>query len=747
MAPVLALVPDWQDQPFDRLVALLRVVNALLLAPLPLLGFALARRVGLAEPVAVAAAAVPLAVPQLYHIGSSVNNDNLLLPLLAGTFVVAASVGRGDLRLRTAGRLGALTGLCLLTKGLALFLPLLVALAYAVGASRAGLRRSVLPAVTALGTGFGIGGWWWVHNKLAYGTFQPDGTKLVQPKLVAHTSWAQTGGEWLGQFSWLMNRRFWLDPGSTAVPHLTDVAAAVAAALVVAGVGLSVLTRTPRWRDALLLALPLACIAGIVGYGSWETWEKVIRASGMQGRYLYGALPGLAVLVVAGAGRLLGRRRAVLPLLVLLLAAAMQAVALRLTLPIYWLPETGSGPARLLGGIEALLAWSAWPPAVVVAARGSAPLRRSAAPRTADRRPWFPPLARSGAWAPLCSLPVTYDLPAQQAELVALRVGQHVPGLGPGLSDLDGPGAEREQPGQLGGLVPVGRVDVQVQPQLLPLGLGAQAEDQRRLRPAEAGPGPDLHPVVGPAQLHVVEHLRPERGQPVGVRAVQHQLGDPARHRQTVRDAARSRTTEMPSARPAAPPADPRSEGGEDRLRARHGGDLVPDPAGGRGEGRLGEQPAGGRADRVRRRPRPAQDQGRPALRGRGVVELVAPARQEELREPEAVAREHGGGAPCETTAVHSGSSGPCGTYPSTRTLGGCGPRTAGSTSGPTPTTTLTGRSRSPASAASKAPGCLPRIVPRVRCTVCRCGSAATRSASPGAGVSSPGAGRSGRTS
>lgn len=367
MAPVLALVPGWQDQPFDRLVALLRVVNALLLAPLPLLGFALARRVGLAGPVAVAAAAMPLAVPQLYHIGSSVNNDNLLLPLLAGSFVVAASVGRGDLRLRTAGRLGALTGLCLLTKGLALFLPLLVALAYAVGASRAGPRRSVLPAATALGTGFGIGGWWWVRNKIAYGTFQPDGTKLVQPELVAHTSWAQSGGEWLGQFGRLMNRRFWLDPGSTAVPHLTDVAAAVAAALVVAGVALSVLTRAPRWRDALLLVLPLACLAGIVGYGSWDAWEKVIRASGMQGRYLYGALPGLAVLVVAGAGRVLGRRRAVLPLLVLLLAAAMQAVALRLTLPVYWLPETGSGPARLLGGIEALLAWSAWPPVVVVA--------------------------------------------------------------------------------------------------------------------------------------------------------------------------------------------------------------------------------------------------------------------------------------------------------------------------------------------------------------------------------------------
>lgn len=367
LAPVLALAPHWQDQPFDRLVALLRVVNALLLAPLPLLGFALARRVGLAEPVAVAAAAVPLAVPQLYHIGASVNNDNLLLPLLAGAFVAVAAVGRGDVRLRTAGVLGLLTGLCLLTKGLALFLPLLAGLAYLVAASRVGLRRSVLPAAAALATGLGIGGWWWVRNKLAYGTFQPDGTKLVQPELVPHTSFAETGGQWLGHFGTLMNRRFWLDPGSTLVQPVTDVAAAVAAALVVTGVGLSLATRSPRLRDALLLAVPLVCLAGIVGYGSWEAWEKVIRQSGMQGRYLYGALPGLAVLVVAGAGRLLGRRRAVLPLAVVLLAAAVQAVALRLTLPIYWLPESGSRPARLAGGIEAMLAWSPWPPVAVVA--------------------------------------------------------------------------------------------------------------------------------------------------------------------------------------------------------------------------------------------------------------------------------------------------------------------------------------------------------------------------------------------
>ena len=274
MAPVLAVVPHWADQPFDRVVSWLRAVDALLLLPLPLLGYALARRVGLAEPVAVAAAAVPLAVPQLYHTGSAVNNDNLLLPLLAATSLLAAGVGRGDLRRRTAVRLGLLVGACLLTKGLGLFLPLLVALAYAVGASRAGLRRAVAPALLAEAVGIGTGGWWWVHNKLAYGVLQPDGTKLVQPHLVAHTSFAETGTSWLRMFAELMNRRFWLDPGATRLPGVATAATGLGALVVAAGVLLSLALGRPARRDALLLAVPSCALAGIVGWGSWTSGRR-----------------------------------------------------------------------------------------------------------------------------------------------------------------------------------------------------------------------------------------------------------------------------------------------------------------------------------------------------------------------------------------------------------------------------------------------------------------------------------------
>ncbi|HST67411.1 MAG TPA: glycosyltransferase family 39 protein [Mycobacteriales bacterium] len=363
MAPVLAVVPHWQDQPFDRVVAWLRVVNALLLVPLPLLGYALARRVGLPSPAAVAAAAVPLAVPQLYHIGSAVNNDNLLLPLLAATAVVAASVGRGDLRPRTAAGLGLLVGACLLTKGFGLFLPLLVGLAYLVGASRRGLRRAVLPLALAQAVALGTGGWWWIRNKIEYGVLQPDGTKLVQPHLTAHTTFRETGLQWLGQFGTLMNRRFWLDPGATRLPAIAGLLAAAGAVLVVGGVLLTLALRSPARRDQLLLAVPFVCLAGIVAFGSWDAWEKVLRTSGMQGRYLYGALPGLAVLVVGGLGRLLGRWT---PAVVLTAAALAQLVGLALTLRVYWLPAGGSEPGRLLSAGRGILAWSPWPPVLVL---------------------------------------------------------------------------------------------------------------------------------------------------------------------------------------------------------------------------------------------------------------------------------------------------------------------------------------------------------------------------------------------
>ena len=110
----------------------------------------------------------------------------------------------------------------------------------------------------------------------------------------------------------------------------------------------------------------------------------------------------------------------------------------------------------------------------------------------------------------------------QEAEFVAFWVGQNVPALGAALADVGGSGAESEQPLQLGVLVAVGGVDVDVQPELPGPRVGTGAEDEGRLQAAEAGVRrPDLDaPVVFPSEFDVAEDLAPERGEPAGIGGV-----------------------------------------------------------------------------------------------------------------------------------------------------------------------------------------------------------------------------------
>jgi len=74
----------------------------------------------------------------------------------------------------------------------------------------------------------------------------------------------------------------------------------------------------------------------------------------------------------------------------------------------------------------------------------------------------------------------------QEAEFVVFWVDQDVPALGAALADVGGSSAESEQPLQLGVLVAVGGVDVDVQPELPGPRVGTRAEDEGRLQAAEA---------------------------------------------------------------------------------------------------------------------------------------------------------------------------------------------------------------------------------------------------------------------
>jgi hypothetical protein len=157
--------------PFDRFASLLRLFDVLLLAPLPLLAYAVARRLGGEEQAGVAAAAFPLAIPELSHFGGIVNNDDLLILLFGVCTLLLVGVMTGDLTVRTA----VLTGVAGASPcsrrgsrscpGGPAGVPHLPA--------RRGNGRSIagrLGIVTV--TAFAFGGWW-LRNLVVYGTLQP----------------------------------------------------------------------------------------------------------------------------------------------------------------------------------------------------------------------------------------------------------------------------------------------------------------------------------------------------------------------------------------------------------------------------------------------------------------------------------------------------------------------------------------------------------------------------------------------
>ena len=78
----------------------------------------------------------------------------------------------------------------------------------------------------------------------------------------------------------------------------------------------------------------------------------------MQGRYLFAAIVPFAVVVGAGAGRLLGRRA---PALVLAAAALMHLEAGRVGLQNWW----AEPDASVQRSIAAALRWSPWPTVII----------------------------------------------------------------------------------------------------------------------------------------------------------------------------------------------------------------------------------------------------------------------------------------------------------------------------------------------------------------------------------------------
>ena len=257
--------------PFDRFVSLLRLFDVLLLAPLPLLAYAVARRLGAAEHAGVAAAAFLLAIPELSHFGGIVNNDDLLILLFGVCTLLLARVMTGDLTAWTAVLTGAAGGLALFTKGFALVFPVWALLAYLVSPARRGNGRLIAGRLGIVGvTAFAFGGWWWLRNLVVYGTVQPTLTTFPPvPGFRPDTWW------WIRHFVQAMTERFWSWIGGSGgrVPAPVFL---LATAISLAGIAVAIWTASNARRRAVLaiLLLPIVANIGIVALPAYRAYAR-----------------------------------------------------------------------------------------------------------------------------------------------------------------------------------------------------------------------------------------------------------------------------------------------------------------------------------------------------------------------------------------------------------------------------------------------------------------------------------------
>lgn len=364
--------PGWA---WDQSVIFLRMINVLILAPLPILAWAAVRPLTLSVAAPTAAAMVPLLFPGIARVGGSINNDNLLILLGGILTALLIRVCLGNLRLRMAVAVGTVTGLALLTKGFALAFPPVVALAYLVGWRNARGGVPWMQALVAQIVAFAVGGWWWGLNLLRFGVLQPGGRgseareQLHGPKVP--DSVPRDSLEFVQGFAQRLSNRIVAFLG-----RLEPSAFPFRLALVVFGVlGVgAVCTLVLRKRSDISLGvvaialLPVVGILLIVVGGSYRHWNEYLVFSGVQGRYLYSGIIGVAVVTATGWSGLLSGTRRWLPLGLLVLAGMVQFVAAKIVVDIYWLPPGFGGlrPDRVSKAFAEIARWSPWPVGITI---------------------------------------------------------------------------------------------------------------------------------------------------------------------------------------------------------------------------------------------------------------------------------------------------------------------------------------------------------------------------------------------
>lgn len=333
---------DWQLLFFS-------LVGILIMTPLVPLTVFTARSLGLPREWALVSAFLLVSVPQLAHIGASVTNDSLYILSTASVLAIAAHVMNRSASAALVVGLGVALGVALLTKALAIPLGLLVGLAFIFSTGNQKMPSKVLLGVASGTIGILVGGWWWIRNVIEYGVVQPHGLTPLDP------DWGDqspTLSEFLRGAYDRFFYSFWGNFGWLELPFPSWLVAGLtvsALALVVIGV-----INGRNRLAALILLLPLAVLMPILIVEGWRSYVATGLVSGLQGRYVFGYVPLLAVLATSGIAHVLGRSGRTIPgLLVVTSAGAVLGVLGLVTMTLAAYPDE-----QLWFAFDQLASWS-----------------------------------------------------------------------------------------------------------------------------------------------------------------------------------------------------------------------------------------------------------------------------------------------------------------------------------------------------------------------------------------------------
>jgi 4-amino-4-deoxy-L-arabinose transferase-like glycosyltransferase len=314
-----------------------RLVSVLAAALLPITFYLIASELTSNRSIALTTAVVPLGVPGItLRDGAMINTDALLILLTSLSVLYAVRVAKGDLSKKTGFLLGVATGFATLTKAHALLMIPVILVAYSIHVvrQRRVTRQWLRSVALFLGASLVTGGWWWIRNVLVHGAVQP--VRHLEPvtEPIVFDWFSFDWISWLSEATRRIILSSWGGQYALGGRHYTPLFWILTVLLVV-GCVIGWIRSKDRVASFVSALFALILVPAVLLTSAFLSDERG-TVVGIQGRYLFPGLAGIAPLVVIAAAGIGRRANRWLPAVFATGSVVMSVLAVRYMLNRYW---------------------------------------------------------------------------------------------------------------------------------------------------------------------------------------------------------------------------------------------------------------------------------------------------------------------------------------------------------------------------------------------------------------------------